>query len=99
MPDIRLRNQVCPLCPLHIHTILLKQHTDPQPFDLTFHPTEPVLFASLLTGEVKAYAYSDETGEAGTSWTVRPSRKTARAVDVDRAGKSVWVGGKSGGVL
>lgn len=67
-----------------------------QPFDLAFHPSEPVVYVSLLTGEVKAFRYDDEEGEASTSWTVRPTKRTARALDV---GDSLWMGGKSGALL
>ncbi|WOO84608.1 WD repeat-containing protein JIP5 [Vanrija pseudolonga] len=67
-----------------------------QPFDLAFHPSEPVLYSSLLTGEVKAWRYDDTTGETERAWTVRPTKKTARALGVEGDGKSLWVGGKSG---
>lgn len=67
-----------------------------QPFDLAFHPSEPVLYSSLLTGEVKAWRYDDATGETERAWTVRPTKKTARALGIEGDGKSLWVGGKSG---
>ncbi|KAK8844682.1 hypothetical protein IAR55_006531 [Kwoniella newhampshirensis] len=70
-----------------------------QPFDLSFHPTESVLYASLLTGEIKAWRYDDRSGETSTSWSVRPSKRTARAVVVEEAGENVWVGGKSGALF
>ncbi len=69
-----------------------------QPFDLDFHPTEPVLYAGLLTGEVKAYRYDDK-GESSTSWSVRPSKRTARAVCANHDGGSVWMAGKAGGLF
>ncbi|ORX34958.1 WD40-repeat-containing domain protein [Kockovaella imperatae] len=72
-----------------------------QPFDLSFHPTEPVLYASLLTGEVKAFQYDDTTGESSgsASWSVRPTKRTARAVDCSEDGTRLWMGGKAGGLF
>ncbi|WRT63321.1 uncharacterized protein IL334_000226 [Kwoniella shivajii] len=67
-----------------------------QPFDLAFHPTESVIFSSLLTGEVKSWRYDDEDGSTSTSWSVRPSKRTARAIAPEQDGKHLWVGGKSG---
>ncbi|GMK55996.1 hypothetical protein CspeluHIS016_0210520 [Cutaneotrichosporon spelunceum] len=66
-----------------------------QPFDVAFSPSADVLCAALLTGEVKAWAY-DEDGEATRSWSVRPTKRTARAVHFSPDGASVWMGGKSG---
>ncbi|WWC67215.1 uncharacterized protein I206_101122 [Kwoniella pini CBS 10737] len=67
-----------------------------QPFDLVFHPKESVIFSSLLTGEVKAWRYDDDNGSTSSSWSVRPSKRTARAIAVEESGKNVWMGGKSG---
>ena len=67
-----------------------------QPFDLVFHPSEPVVYGSLLTGEVKAWKYDDVTGETTKLWSVRPTKKTARALAVEEDGKAMWMGGKSG---
>ncbi|WWC85438.1 uncharacterized protein L201_000301 [Kwoniella dendrophila CBS 6074] len=67
-----------------------------QPFDLAFHPNESVLFSTLLTGEAKAWRYDDEDGSTSTSWSVRPSKRTARALSVEESGKHIWMGGKSG---
>ncbi|WWD22770.1 hypothetical protein CI109_107263 [Kwoniella shandongensis] len=70
-----------------------------QPFDLSFHPNESVLYASLLTGEIKAWRYDDETGSTSSAWSVRPSKRTARSVVVEEGGANVWVGGKSGALF
>lgn len=67
-----------------------------QPFDLKFHPTSNTLYASLLTGEVKAWTYDDATGEASKAWSVRPCKRTARALAIEASGDGVWMGGKSG---
>jgi hypothetical protein len=76
--------------------------TDYQPFDLVFHPSEPVLYTSLLTGEVKAFRYDDETGEVSESsgsWTARPSKRAARTLSMEGDGRALWMGGKGGGLL
>ncbi|WVQ94264.1 hypothetical protein IAU59_001343 [Kwoniella sp. CBS 9459] len=70
-----------------------------QPFDLAFHPSESVVFSSLLTGEVKAWRYDDDEGSTSSSWTVRPSKRTARTLAVEQGGSNVWVGGKSGNLF
>ncbi|KAL7420308.1 WD repeat-containing protein jip5 [Cryptotrichosporon argae] len=70
-----------------------------QPFDLAFHPTASVLYTSLLTGEVKAFRYDDATGSTSAGWSVRPSRRTARALAVEEGGEHIWVGGKSGALF
>ncbi|WVR03194.1 hypothetical protein IAU60_000185 [Kwoniella sp. DSM 27419] len=67
-----------------------------QPFDIAFHPSDPVVFASLLTGEVKAWRYDDDEGSTSSSWSVRPSKRTARCLAGEERGGNVWVGGKSG---
>jgi hypothetical protein len=67
-----------------------------QPFDLAFHPSESVFYSSLLTGEVKAWRYDQETGESTKGWSTRPTKKTARALAIESGGKGVWMGGKSG---
>lgn len=55
-----------------------------------------MVYVSLLTGEVKAFRYDDEEGESSTSWTVRPTKRTARALDTN---EHLWMGGKSGALL
>ncbi|WVN88442.1 uncharacterized protein L203_103652 [Cryptococcus depauperatus CBS 7841] len=70
-----------------------------QPFDLDFHPKEPVVFSSLLTGQVCAWRYDDATGEITSEWSARPSKRTARALSVEQDGDYVWVGGKSGNIF
>jgi hypothetical protein len=69
---------------------------------LVFHPTESVLYTSLLTGEVKAFRYDDETGETSESsgsWTARPSKRAARTLSMEENGSALWMGGKGGGLL
>ncbi|GFZ44714.1 WD repeat-containing protein JIP5 [Saitozyma sp. JCM 24511] len=70
-----------------------------QPFDLAFHPTQPILVAALLTGEIKAFRYDDETGESSSAWSIRPTKRTARALSAEEQGDFVWMGGKAGGLF
>lgn len=70
-----------------------------QPFDVAFHPKEPVVFSSLLTGQVCAWSYDDATGETSSSWSVRPSKRTARALSIEESGDEIWMGGKSGSLF
>lgn len=70
-----------------------------KPFDVAFHPKEPVVFSSLLTGQVCAWSYDDATGETSSSWSVRPSKRTARALSIEESGDEIWMGGKSGSLL
>jgi hypothetical protein len=61
-----------------------------------------VLYTSLLTGEVKAFRYDDETGETSEgsgSWTARPSKRAARTLSMEADGSTLWMGGKGGGLL
>jgi len=92
MPDIKLKNQVG-----FVVLTCIAHHQ--QPFDLEFHPSENVVFTGLLTGEVKAFRYDENTGESSSSWTTRPTKRTMRSVDVSSSGGCVWTGGKSGSIL
>lgn len=74
-------------------------YTSIKPFDVAFHPKEPVVFSSLLTGQVCAWSYDDATGETSSSWSVRPSKRTARALSIEENGDEIWMGGKSGSLL
>lgn len=77
-----------------------------QPFDLSFHPSQPLVYTSLLTGEIKAFRYADttdpSTGEATHEpeevWTVRPTKKCMRSLVVSSDGTRVWGCGKAGGL-
>ncbi|KAG7531466.1 hypothetical protein FFLO_04326 [Filobasidium floriforme] len=69
-----------------------------QPFDLAFHPTEPLVYTSLLTGEVKAFRYDDNSGDIFQGWTVRPSKKCCRSLVVQQDGSKIWAVGKAGGI-
>ena len=68
-----------------------------QPFDLTFHPSQPIVYSSLLTGEVKAFQYDEQSGEASSSWSLRPTKRAARCIATSP--DCLWMGGKAGDLL
>ncbi|KAJ9091875.1 hypothetical protein QFC21_007073 [Naganishia friedmannii] len=71
---------------------------DNQPFDLAFHPSEPFVYTSLLTGEIKAFKYADDTNastgepshEPEEVWSARPTKKCMRSLMVQSDGTRVW---------
>ncbi|BEI85883.1 hypothetical protein CcaverHIS002_0601700 [Cutaneotrichosporon cavernicola] len=67
-----------------------------QPFDVAFSPSANALCAALLTGEIKAWNYDDSTGKTSKAWSVRPTKRTARALHFSGDGTELWMGGKSG---
>ncbi|EKM57078.1 uncharacterized protein PHACADRAFT_27815 [Phanerochaete carnosa HHB-10118-sp] len=67
-----------------------------QIFDIAFHPTAPVAYAGLLTGEVAAYGYDDEGQDApARRFRVRPSKRSCRGLAMSEDGSQLWAVGKS----
>ena len=64
-----------------------------QIFDLIFHPTESIVYAGLLTGEVKAFGY-DEQGQHDQRFSLKPSKRSCRGLAIDEQGDRVWSVGK-----
>lgn len=64
-----------------------------QVFDLTFHPTESIVYAGLLTGEVKAFGY-DEQGQHDHKFTLKPSKRSCRGLAINEQGDRLWSVGK-----
>ena len=64
-----------------------------QIFDLVFHPTESIVYAGLLTGEVKAFGY-DEQGQHDQRFTLKPSKRSCRGLAIDEQGDRIWSVGK-----
>ena len=64
-----------------------------QIFDLIFHPTESIVYAGLLTGEVKAFGY-DEQGQHDQKFTLKPSKRSCRGLAIDEHGDHIWSVGK-----
>lgn len=64
-----------------------------QIFDLVFHPTESIVYAGLLTGEVKAFGY-DEQGQHDQRFSLKPSKRSCRGLAIDKQGDRIWSVGK-----
>ncbi|GLB39835.1 putative WD40 repeats [Lyophyllum shimeji] len=65
-----------------------------QVFDLVFHPTHSTVYAGLLTGHIRAFAY-DEQGQHKRTFSVRPSKRSCRALTIDADGSHLYAVGKS----
>ncbi|KAJ7057066.1 WD40 repeat-like protein [Mycena amicta] len=64
-----------------------------QIFDLVFHPTHPTVYTALLSGQVKAFQYGATSHKA--AFTLRPSKKSCRALTLDEAGGRLYAAGKA----
>ena len=69
-------------------------NTGAQVFDIAFHPNESLVFAGLLTGEVKAFSY-DEQGQSEEKFSIRPSKRSCRGLATDEDGSHLYAVGKS----
>lgn len=65
-----------------------------QIFDLSFHPSESLVYTGLLTGEVNAFSY-DEQGNYEQKFRLRPSKKSCRGLAMNVDGSRLWAVGKS----
>jgi hypothetical protein len=65
-----------------------------QPFDLAFHPSAPILFVALLTGEAKAFSYSADKSEdefqSDELFSVRPTKRTCRGLATSVSGDRLY---------
>lgn len=79
------------------HTVIESEMPDisvgAQVFDLIFHPAESIVYAGLLTGEVKAFSY-DEQGQHDQRFTLKPSKRSCRGLAIDGQGDRLWSAGK-----
>ncbi|PCH36904.1 WD40 repeat-like protein [Wolfiporia cocos MD-104 SS10] len=65
-----------------------------QIFDLIFHPTDSLVFTGLLTGHIEAFSY-DEQGNHEHKLSLRPSKRSCRALAIDEDGGKLWTAGKA----
>ncbi|KAG6829913.1 hypothetical protein H0H92_002936 [Tricholoma furcatifolium] len=65
-----------------------------QVFDLAFHPTHSTVYTGLLTGHVRAFAYDDQ-GQSRRTFSVRPSKRSCRALCLDADGSHLYAVGKA----
>ncbi|KAJ7031656.1 WD40-repeat-containing domain protein [Mycena alexandri] len=63
-----------------------------QIFDLVFHPRHSTVYTALLTGHVKAFAYDAATHQ--DSFSVRPSKRSCRALTINEDGSRLYAAGK-----
>ncbi|CAE6473217.1 unnamed protein product [Rhizoctonia solani] len=60
-----------------------------QVFDLAFNPKHDIVYAGLLSGHVKAFAYDDE-GTCTPKFDIRPAKRTARSLATDLEGLELY---------
>ena len=60
-----------------------------QIFDVTFHPSERLVFVGLLTGKVKAFRY-DEQGQHEEKFSVILSKKSCRGLATNEDGSKLY---------
>lgn len=60
-----------------------------QIFDVVFHPSADIVLAGLLTGEIKAFAYSED-GDFAAKWDVRPTKRSCRGLAFSYDGARVY---------
>ena len=65
-----------------------------QVFDLVFHPTVATVYAGLLTGHVKSFAY-DNGGNHEPVFAIRPSKRSCRGLSINEDGSQLYAVGKS----
>ncbi|KAJ7747926.1 WD40-repeat-containing domain protein [Mycena maculata] len=63
-----------------------------QIFDLVFHPYQSTVYTALLTGQVKAFAYDQDTHKK--TFSVRPSKRSCRALTINDDGSRLYAAGK-----
>ncbi|KDQ07552.1 hypothetical protein BOTBODRAFT_38752 [Botryobasidium botryosum FD-172 SS1] len=63
-----------------------------QAFDLTFHPTSSTVYVGLLTGEIKAFNYSDSESdwEYSKAFTLRPTKRSCRGLATSPTGDRLY---------
>ncbi|KAJ7779571.1 WD40-repeat-containing domain protein [Mycena olivaceomarginata] len=67
-----------------------------QIFDVVFHPNESVVYTATLTGHVKAFAYDQNTHKS--TFSVRPSKRSCRALTINDDGTRLHAAGKGKGI-
>ncbi|KAF8511293.1 WD40-repeat-containing domain protein [Gautieria morchelliformis] len=59
-------------------------------FDLEFHPQSDYVYAGLLTGEIKGYAYDTTNGLCQAAFTLRPTKRSCRGLATNESGDRLW---------
>ncbi|VDC00976.1 unnamed protein product [Peniophora sp. CBMAI 1063] len=66
-----------------------------QIFDLAFHPTSSVVYTAHLTGSIHSFAYDDATGDSTAGFTLRPTKRSVRALALSPDGGKLYAAGKA----
>lgn len=69
-----------------------------QIFDLLFHPSSSVVYLGLLSGHIKSFGYNDEGGH-DRKFSLRPSKRSCRALAINGGGDRLWAAGKAKAIL
>lgn len=69
-----------------------------QIFDLAFHPSNTTVYTGLLNGSVKAFHY-DEQGQYHQTFSLKPSKRSCRALTTDQDGAHLFAAGKAKSIL
>ncbi|KAJ7628543.1 WD40-repeat-containing domain protein [Roridomyces roridus] len=64
-----------------------------QVFDLVFHPSHSTVYTALLTGQVKAFTFDQNTHKK--SFSVRPSKRSCRTLAINDDGSRLYAAGKA----
>lgn len=64
-----------------------------QIFDIAFHPSVPLVFVGLLTGDIKSFRY-DEQGCHEEKFSIRPSKRSCRGLAMSEDGSRLYAVGK-----
>jgi hypothetical protein len=66
-----------------------------QIFDLAFHPTASIVYTGQLTGQITAFGYDDASGVHTEKFTLRPSKRSCRGLQLSEDGSKLWAVGKA----
>ena len=66
-----------------------------QIFDLAFHPTSSVVYTAHLTGSIHSFAYDDDTGASTSGFSLRPTKRSVRALALSHDGGRLYAAGKA----
>ncbi|KAF8314524.1 WD40 repeat-like protein [Clavulina sp. PMI_390] len=65
-----------------------------QPFDIAFHPSEPIVLAALLTGQITAFSFTHDQPETEFNYeekfSVRPTKRSCRGLAMSTDGGVVY---------
>ena len=66
-----------------------------QIFDLAFHPNSSILYTAHLTGSIHSFAYDEDTGASTSGFSLRPTKRSVRALALSQDGSRLYAAGKA----